>query len=89
MKLFSQNLEVLNQCGAVINPQSARKRVQTFISCTNGDKNLQMYLYSHLSYYNRHIPGTSTVLCPFKNHCSHICMRTSILIARNIFVGKC
>ena len=38
MKLFSQNSEALTQCCNVINPEMARKRVQTGISCTNGDR---------------------------------------------------
>ena len=38
MKLFSQNFEALTQCCNVINPELARKRIQTGISCTNGDR---------------------------------------------------
>ena len=38
MKPFSQNFDVLTQCCDVINPELARKSVQTGISCTNGDR---------------------------------------------------
>ena len=38
MKLFSQNFEALTQCCNVINPELTRKRIQTGISCTNGDR---------------------------------------------------
>ena len=38
MKPFSQNFDVLTQRCDVINPELARKRVQTGISCTNGDR---------------------------------------------------
>ena len=46
MKPFSQNFEVLTQFGDVITPELTQKRAQTRISCTNGDTNLQMYLFS-------------------------------------------
>ena len=42
MKLFSQNFEVLTQHGDVINPKLARKRAQTCISCTNGDRKMKI-----------------------------------------------
>ena len=38
LKPLSQNLEVLTQRGDVINPKLARKRAQTCISRTNGDR---------------------------------------------------
>ena len=38
LKPLSQNLEVLTQRGDVINPKLARKRTQTCISRTNGDR---------------------------------------------------
>ena len=42
MKLFSQNFEVLTQRGDIIKPKLARKRVQTFIPCTNCDRKMQI-----------------------------------------------
>ena len=42
MKPFSQNFEVLTQCCDVINTKLARKRIQTGISCTNGDRKIKI-----------------------------------------------
>ena len=42
MKTFSQNFEVLTQRGEVINPKLARKRAQTRMSCTNGDRKMKI-----------------------------------------------
>ena len=41
-KQSSQNFEVLTQCGNVINSKLARKRAQTPISCTNGDRKMKI-----------------------------------------------
>ena len=46
MKRFSQNFEVLTQRGDVVNTKLARRRAQTHISRTNGDINLQRYVFS-------------------------------------------
>ena len=42
MKPFLQNVEVLAQCGDVINPKLAQKRAQTCILCTNGDRKMKI-----------------------------------------------
>ena len=42
IKTFFHNLEVLTQRGDVINPKSAWKRIQTRISCTNGDRKVRI-----------------------------------------------
>ena len=42
MKPFSKKIEVLTQRRDVINPKSARKRVQTGISCTNSDRKIKI-----------------------------------------------
>ena len=42
MKPSSQSFEVLTQRGDVINPKLARERVQTTISCTNGDRRIKI-----------------------------------------------
>ena len=42
MKLFSQNVEVLTQCGDVISPKLSRKRAQTRITFTNGDSKMKI-----------------------------------------------
>ena len=42
VKPFSQNFEVLAQRGYVINPNFVRKRPQTCILCSNGDRKMKM-----------------------------------------------
>ena len=42
MKPFSQNFEALTQGGDIINSKLARKRAQTCISCTNGDRKMNI-----------------------------------------------
>ena len=42
MKSLSQNFEDLTQRGDVINPKLTGKRVQTFISCTNGERKMKI-----------------------------------------------
>ena len=42
MKPFSQYFKVLIQYGDVINPKLTRKRVQTRISCTYGDRKMKI-----------------------------------------------
>ena len=64
MKLFSWNFKVLTQRGAVMNPKLARKRNQTRISCTNGDRGMKIkskmyfevgYSFMKLFSWNREI----------------------------------
>ena len=42
MKPFSQNFEVFTQCCDIIYPKLPRKRIQTGISCTNGDRKIKI-----------------------------------------------
>ena len=42
MKPFFQNFEVLTQCCDVINIKLARKKIQTGICCTNGDRKMKI-----------------------------------------------
>ena len=42
MKSFSQNFEDLTQRGDVINPKLTRKKVQTYISCTNSERKMKI-----------------------------------------------
>ena len=42
MEPFPQNFEVLTQRGDVINPKFARKRTQTCLLCTNGDRKMKI-----------------------------------------------
>ena len=41
-KPLSQNFEVLSPRGDVINPKFARKKAQTLISCTNGERKMKI-----------------------------------------------